>query len=211
MFLARTITMFVEALQSVFDADYPEDNLRDVSISVDFPLKQAAYPGLLVNFSTIGDIKSVGIGHVEYTDGESTIASAVREVFRWKFAGNLEVTVMALSSLERARMMDELVKTVAFGSEYNPLGDFRHSIENNDLIGMTMGFGAFTIGGFAETPGTPWGTDDVIYEATISMAANGEFVYDPNDRVLVPLSEVRLTTIMLDGDVDPTTTEPPWQ
>lgn len=89
-------------------------------------------------------------------------------------------------------MVDWLAKGIAFGlvGGGTPLSDFRETVEQNDLIGQNVIWEAFTISGFAETPGTPWGSDDVIYEASVTLTVEGEFAFSPSTEGLVPLSEI---------------------
>lgn len=209
MFYEPLLTLAVEALQSAFGESHPNEDFRGLPVNIEYPLDEISYPGFYINFTSTGDIRVAGIGHIEHTDPDEE-TGAVREVYRWVFAGVLEITICALSNLERARMIDELAKTVGFGTPEDNRGVFREVLEHNDLIGVAPVLGSFTLGGFAETPGTPWQTDDVIYEATLSMTLAGEVVLAPSDRALVPLAEVRYD-IRRDDEED--TTNPalgPW-
>lgn len=189
MYLEPTITLWIEAVKELFDDEFPYPDMKDISVHTEYPLDPASYPGLWVQFQPTQDVHNVGIGHVEMsTNSEGEPIKA----YRWKFDGLVEVTVAALSSLERVRMIDWLSKAIAFGLSEGttPLSDFRKKIEQNDLIGQTVIWEAFTISGFAETPGTPWGTDDVIYEATVTLTVEGEYAFSPDTVGLVALSEI---------------------
>ena len=188
MFLEKTTTIFVEAIEAAFDAEHPFEEMRDISVHTEYPIDEASYPGMWVNFVPGGDVRNVGIGHIEYymTD------AGLKEFYRWQFSGVLDIVVAALSSLERARMADWLAKTIAFGRPDGdgPLSDLRNYVDTNDWIGLRVIWEAFTLNGSAETPGTPWGTDDVVYEITLSLTVEGEVCMDPNTRTIVPLSAI---------------------
>lgn len=205
MYVEQMLTLAVEAWQNTFTEEHPNPEVRGIPVRVEWPLTEADYPCVWVNFVTTGDIRAVGLGHVEHSEGED----GVREVFRWAFEGVLETTVAALGNLERARLIDEVTKTIAFGTAHDNRGTFVQTLEHNDLIGVTPVYGAVSVGGFAETPGTPWQTDDVIYEATISMTIRGEVAFSPSDRVLVPLSDIRFLPYHEGVEPEPDPQEPP--
>ena len=189
MFVEKTLVIFAEAAKVLIDGEFPLPEMQDMTVHVDYPLDVAGYPGLWVSFVPNGEVRNVGIGHVEY----QSVPEGIVEAFRWQFSGVAEITVAALSSLERARMIDWLSKAIAFGhvNRPGPLSDFRNHVEHNDLIGLRVAWESFTVGGMAETPGTPWGSDDVIYEATVSLTVEGEYVFAPDtEEVLVPLSAI---------------------
>lgn len=191
MFLESTTTIFVEAMKLAFDAEHPFEDGRSLSVHTEYPLDEVSYPGFWVNFVPQGDVRNVGIGHIEYYSDDT----GDHRAFRWNFSGVCEITVAALSSLERARMVDWLVKTIAFGRPGDvsgPLVDFRQHVDTNDLIGLRVLWESFVVGGSAETPGTPWGGDDVVYEMTVSLSVEGEYLFDPDRAVLVPLSAIAL-------------------
>jgi hypothetical protein len=116
--------------------------------------------------------------------------SGFRFYKKWRFQGYATFTIVALSSLERDRLFDEFVKVIAFG-EVNPQrSTFRNVIDNNDLIAMNMDFDSIAIRGAAANMGTPWGTNDVIYEITAACQVLGEFTSDISTGELVNLSEI---------------------
>ena len=190
MFLVRTKTLLIEALQQTFDADYPDPDFRGLWVSMEYPIDQSNYPGIWVDFRPAPSVTSAGIGHVEFT--EPSESGAVRRFTRWRFGGQVTLTVVALTSLERDRLVDSLVGLIAFGLEGPATSEFRRTLETNDLIGLQCQWDQVDVGGTDETSGTPWGSDDVIYETTLTWDAIGEFVSSGTEGVLVPLSEIRL-------------------
>jgi hypothetical protein len=192
MFLQAVNTLLMEALQNTFDAEYPTADFRGLWVSMEYPADRANYPGIWVDFETTADLQIAGIGHTEYTVPEGRF-NVRRKTTRWRFAGMATFTVAAMTSLERARLADELVRVLAFGSEDPATSDFRSYIEHNDLIATQMQWDKFSLNGKAETPGTPWGTDDVIYEITVTVDCQGEFISDGTSGTLVPLSAIVIT------------------
>lgn len=199
MFIANTITAWYEAFTAVFDNDYPwHADLQDVQILTEYPLQEVNYPGIWIDFAPVGVAKNVGIGHVEYAE---TGTGGFTEVYRWQFGGQVEVTIGAMSNLERALLLDEVARVIAVSrADENNEGALRKSIHENDLIGMNVVWESFTISGLGETQGTPWGADDVIYEATISLEVSGEVILNPSTSELVPFSGV-----VFDVTTDPAT------
>lgn len=213
MYLVPVKTAVTEALRSVFTSTYPEPDFRSVNISIEYPVKEADYPGLWVQYEDTDDLVTAGIGHVEYV--ASNGGQSFTPVHRWKFKGVITITISALSSLERDRLYDEVVKVFAFGQENTDLRVFRDKIETNDLIGMNANFDDLRPFGDTAAAGTPWGTDEMLYEKSLSFDLIGEFIGDPNSATLVPLSSVQIIDYV-EGTTEPkfpnepgSTTAPP--
>lgn len=200
MYLKELKTLLTMAGRKVFDADYYEPDFRDLWVDIEFPAAEQAYPGLWVDFMPTQSLHTIGIGHVEYVDTDS---SHVRPYKRWVFQGNVSYTAVALSSLERDRLVDELVRVLAFGDENPQTEAFRQYIEDNPLLALNFDFDTIGVGGMAATPGTPWGTDDIVYEATITMECLGEFVSDSSTGELVRLTDIILEPYLPGQDPDP--------
>lgn len=175
-------------MRTVFDGNYPEADFRSVNVTLDYPMEPQNYPGIWIQFEDTDDMQKAGVNHIEVVVDDNGIQHAVT---RWRFAGNLIFTASALSSTERDRLFDEVVRVLAFtGVDATKAGNFKSLIENNDLIGIVPNYDILTPSGDAATPGTPWGSNEVIYEKTVSIAIIGEFVSDYTNNVLYPLSKV---------------------
>lgn len=189
MFVANVLTVWTEALKSILNSGNNEQSLRNIPVSTEFPMKAVDYPGLWLNFTLNGDVQNVGIGHVEYADTDQGTIT----LLRWHFGGLIEITLSALTNLERALLVDKISTAIAIARvDKNYEGNLRATVERSDLLGMIVTWESFHIGGFAETPGTPWETDEVVYEATISLSIEGECVLNPTTGVVVPLSAIRI-------------------
>lgn len=172
----------VSALRKTFDGNYPEEKLRDIRVSIEYPIQQQDYPSIWVDFEE-ATLQTAGIDHRE-EDEDGHL------VLRWRYEGHASYTIAAMSSLERDRIFDELVKILAFGRSAEHLSAFREYIESNDLIAMNFDFDQIEVSGNAATPGTPWETDEIIYESTLIMQVIGEFVTDVDTGNLIPLSKI---------------------
>lgn len=196
-YLRHVKTGLVVALRQTFDNQYPDERLRELLVSIEYPVQQQDYPSVWVNFTDTEPLVTAGIDHREYDEDDNP-------VLRWKFAGDATYTVAAMSSLERDRIYDELVRVMAFSRSHDYLSPFRDYIESNPFIAMNMNFDEIEILGDAAAPGTPWDTDEVLYEKTLSMHVMGEFVTSIADGNLV-----RLSKILIQGRVAPSTEDDP--
>jgi hypothetical protein len=202
MFVLPLKTLLTRSWREVFSVHHPTDDFKDLHVSIEFPIEEAAYPGIWVDFEPTAQLETAGIDHQEHVYDED--AEAWRVVQRWRFAGWATFTCTALSSGVRDRLFDEMVKVIAFGNQDPERSKFRDAIENNDLIGTDFDWDQIRISGFTATPGTPWGTNDVVYEATLNMECVGEFVSMPGLDTLVPLSGVEVVAYT-EEEGDPTT------
>jgi hypothetical protein len=186
-YLTHMKAIATKAMKSTLDGDYAEPDFRDIQVSLEYPVEQQSIPAVWVDFDPIGPLLPVGIGYEEFTAGPTTGAVAAT---RWSFAGNITYTVVAMTSLERDRLYDELVRTIAFGKYDSTRAVFRDTIEQDPLIEVQVNFDRIEQRGFAASPGTPWGTPDMMYEATLSVQSTGEFVSTTGSAELFPISRV---------------------
>jgi hypothetical protein len=203
MYLVPLKTLLTEALKRTFDSEYVNADFRDLHASIEFPMEPQHYPGIWVDYNPVGNLQIAGIDHIEYA--EPSPGGLSRRYTRWKFQGEASFTLVALSSLERDRLHDELVRVMAFGSEQDQTSEFRSYIEDNEFLAVNFDFDEISARSFASSLGTPWQTDDMIYEAEIAMECFGEFVSDGQTQTLVPLSAVQVIPRVL-GEAD--TTDP---
>jgi hypothetical protein len=80
---------------------------------------------------------------------------------------------------------------VAFGGQTPATKKFRTTIEQNEFLAMVANFDSLSINGMVATQGTPWESDEIIYEATVNLVVIGEFVSDLMGQ-LVPLKRIVL-------------------
>jgi hypothetical protein len=211
VYLQELKASLVKGWRETFDGSYialgpveTQTDFQNLWIDIEFPNKSEQYPSVWVDFAPVGDVENVGIGHKEYVLDDTVDPAVGRRVFRWKFQGSAQFTILALSSLERDRLYDELVRNIAFGSQSPQTSVYRSYIENNPLIATDFDWDQITTSGTSQSIGTPWGTDELIYETTLSVEVLGEFVSDESADALVPLADVLLEPYA------PTEPEPSW-
>jgi hypothetical protein len=200
MYLVKTKTLFVEGLTTTFDQFYPNVDFRNVHIGVEYPVDPQKYPSIWIDYEDTEDLVQAGISHIETVD---TDTNTVRAPFtRWRFQGYVSITVVAMTSLECDRLYDEVVRVVAFGGEDEVLGRFATYITTNGYIALTVNTDKLQPRGAAAAPGTPWSTDELMYERTINIEVIGEFIPDAATSTLVPLSKIlMLPEIDISGDL----------
>jgi hypothetical protein len=168
---------------------------------MEYPVDAQNYPSLWVDYDDTQPIVKAGVAHVEIADPNTGVT--VAPFTRWRFQGYVSITAVALTSLERDELFDEVVRVVAFGNEDTVVGRFKDAILTNDLIAATLNTDRIEARGSAAAPGTPWGTDELMYERSLNLELVGEFVPDPGSGTLVALSKIILQpTVILPGSSD---------
>ena len=190
-YLTYLKTMLVTAVEETFDEHYPVEQFRGVHCSIEYPVEPANYPGIWVDYEDGQELQIAGVDHYEKTEVRQD--GTIVKFTRWRFQGYVSFTVTALTSRERDALYDELVKVFAFGKEDPNRLRFRSYIEDNDFIAANIDFDQIAARGNAAAPGTPWGTDEIIYERTINLEIIGEFIADDSDGGLLPLSGFLIT------------------
>jgi hypothetical protein len=91
---------------------------------------------------------------------------------------------------------------MAFGGENAQTAEFRSYIEDNEFIAANFDFDQIDVRAITHAVGTPWGSDEVIYEATIAMEVVFEFVADHQTGTLIPITAIQVTHYA-DDEPDP--------
>jgi hypothetical protein len=197
MFLVQLKTSITVALREVFGPEYPVADFRGLPISIEFPYQEQQYPGVWVTWEPIGNISKAGIDNQVYGPPELTTQENPNIFFMYRFSGYSLYTIGALTSMQRDRLHDELVR-VFLMSGSPQVAAFRQYIEDNPYMNMNMDFDNVSVRGMAENQGTPWGTNEFIYEATLAIETVGEFISDQFFTSLVPLAAINSTGLSLD-------------
>lgn len=207
MYLTLTKSLVVTALRTVFASDTVNPNFADITVSIEYPLDRQSYPSVWVNYDDTDELMIASIDHREYVRDEEH--GELHEVTRWLFAGTVSLTVVALSSLERDALYDELVRIFAFARVEKQDPQFRNLIEVNDLIVLYVNWDELRPHGDAAAPGTPWGSEDeVIYERSLGFDVEGEFVSNWRTNTVVPLREIVVVGEPVNDDGTPTGLDP---
>jgi hypothetical protein len=181
-------TTAVQAVEQSFQARYPEPDpdggARGLFVSVEYPVEQAQYPAVWVDYEG-AELRTVGIAYTEQDASGNVFA-------RWRFAGHVTFTIVALSSNERDMVYDQLVALTAYAAQSAFPSMFRQVVEAAPLVASVWSFDSVEDRAAAAAPGTPWGTMDMIYERGFAIQVIGEFVSDPNTYELVRLSEIQV-------------------
>jgi hypothetical protein len=201
MYLTKLKTMVIEGLTTTFDQYYPEPDFQNVHISMEYPIDPQKYPSIWIDYEDTQDLIEAGIAHVEYVDPDTNTARA--PFTRWRFQGYISVTVVAMTSLERDRLYDEVVRVVAFGKGDPVVGRFTTYITTNGFIAMNMNTDKIQPRGSAAAPGTPWSTDELMYERTLNLEVIGEFIPDAQTNTLISLSQIVVLPETIDLSLDP--------
>ena len=198
--------MLVHAWRTTFDELYPVAAFRGLHVDIEYPVEPQQYPGIWVDFDDTAPLQIVGVDHSEVVITGTAPNQTINRYRRWKFGGYASFTAAAMTSLERDSLYDEMVRVLAFGGQAESTERFREFVEDNPLIGANFDFDQIEVKGNAAIPGTPWGTDEIIYERTLSVEVIGEFVSDAETGLLVPLSSILFDTpeVILPGQI-PTT------
>lgn len=187
-FLRTIKTTAVQAIQQSFEVSYPEPDQgggdRPLFVSIEYPVEEANYPAVWVDYEG-SELRTVGIAYTEQDAQGNAYA-------RWRFAGHVVFTMVALSSNERDMIYDQLIGVTAFAAQSDFPSRFRQVVENAPLIASVWSFDSVEDRPGAAAPGTPWNTMDVIYERGFAIQVIGEFVSDPNTTELVNLSEIEV-------------------
>ncbi len=194
MYLTPIKTLGIEAFQATFDDQYPTAEFQGLRTSLEYPIQSSYFPMVWTAYHDSAPIRRAGIAYVETAD---PVTGALTAPFaRWRFFGTLSFTCVALTSLECDRVYDEVVRVIAFGQEDPILGRFKGTFEENALIAATCQWDEVESTGDDAQPGTPWGTDEIVYERTLNLDLMGEFVPDPVANTLVPLSQIQVVPTM---------------
>lgn len=195
MFLVPLKTLLTDAMKVTFDEDYPVAQFQNLKVSIEFPIERTDFPSIWVDFEMAGQLQNAGVAHQELAVGNTTVGT----LSRWRFQGYAVFTIFAFTSLERDLLFDEVLKVLAFGKEVSATAVFRNYIENNDLIACNFDFDQVAMGQMSTTPGTPWGTDELMYEVSVRMECLGEFVSDGLQIIKVPLSKITVLPVEAPG------------
>jgi hypothetical protein len=190
MYLEPLKSAIVESLRRALDVAYVDADFTATWVGIEYPFDAAKYPGIWVTYDDRDTLKIASIDHTEYIVDH---LGAIHKTTRWTFSGTVTLTIVAMSSWERDRLYDQIVRVFAFSRVEDAPTAFRDTIENNDFIGVNVDWDELRPGGDSAAPGTPWGTDDeVIYEKSLSFDVIGEFVSSPSQTTLVNLSSIQV-------------------
>jgi len=184
-------TALVEALRPVFK-NHLDEKLRNTNVTIDFPKERQSYPSVVIKFYE-REISNAGVGHEEVLIDDDNNSWKFKHYF---YNGDVEFSILALSSLDRDLISDTLVQTIAMGN----LADYTNNFFNRiyppntsnipDSVGHYININSDKINGFGENQNpVPWNSeDDLIYQVSYRSSIWGEFYSLPAD---VPLDFIK--------------------
>ena len=190
--IETTKRAIVLSLRKAFD-NTEDQFLRRVSgnVEMEYPLEESKYPGVWIGFSfTKMQLASLDPEHYEEQPNGSKLHYSLGS-----FEGVVSLTILSLSSLERDRISDALVQTILFGRRHEVAATFYDDLENNDYVNISVQNGTVRPSGQNTTFGTPWGTEDTVYEDAYNFSIMGQFASRYEDYGLVNLREIRIVPI----------------
>lgn len=140
------------------------------TVGIEYPLQKGDYPYIMVEFEQT-KLSNIGIGHEEHSQDELDPAKAVTTK-RWTFAGSLKFSLFSLRAKERDELFDAVLSAVGVSDE------FKIKMGENEFIAMAVDTQTVEPGPQANSTGTPWGTDDLVYYMTMGFNVLGEFTSD---------------------------------
>lgn len=150
-----------------------------IHVDMEYPSAETKYPGVWVQFS-LRTIRTSGIGMGERLDEKGQYVQSK------SITGQVSLTLMAMSSLERDRIADRLIDILAFSrtgagttiGEYGPEEQFTPlyaAFDENPYISLTINSDELRPGGQSITVGAPWDETALVYEDNYSFDLQGEF------------------------------------
>jgi hypothetical protein len=172
----------VQGLRDSLSGTQLFDKSQKIYVSLDYPMEKIQYPGVWVQFS-VSKLNRAGIGH------EITTQVNGKWVFiqEWMVEGRVTLTIVALSSIERDRLADAIIVSLAFARPpdlvlTDPTQDtkenrgFITALDENPFIAVTLQLDTIIPGGQQVSQGTPWGDDAaLVYEDSYSFDLVGHF------------------------------------
>lgn len=112
---------------------------------------------------------------------------AYKLIRQGRFEASCMLQVLALTSMERDRMWDNLIKLLMMGRKQSATNNFFSTLDTYDLVGITIMEGSVRAIGDTIGQGTPWDPELLTYEAAVEFDMVGTFFADEYTEDLVPL------------------------
>lgn len=184
----------IAALRRALTGTSLSDETNKVHIDMEYPMVIEHYPGIWVQFS-FTSLEPSGMGHVTQDEDGNLIQ-------QWMFQGRVSLSLVALTSLERDKLADEIIMMFAFSTVpsqrvLDSSGVFRdepgvlyEAIRDNPHMNVTINTDTFRPMGQSVTVGVPWDPDRLAYEDGYSFEMIGEFQSVTDKQGAVRLSRI---------------------
>lgn len=178
---------FCRALEGYL-RDLPLTNrLRLEQVSYEYPIVRNQVPAIWVGF-TERQLEPVGVDTEEMSsypvfneDGSVTPIDPLTEISsftRWRFQGDISLTVVALTSVDRDELSDLLVEAVMLSTVTSTSG-LLGRLELDSTVTAKALWPLFKPIGESTSMGTPWGEDIPLYESSYKLPVLGEITSEP--------------------------------
>lgn len=175
-----------DALQDVF-SKHPDVQQRKTKVSLEFPLDLQKYPAIFITYDEKLQ-QNVGLGHIEYTEDDTP-----RYFKRWRFEGQINFNIYALTTQDRDMLGSTLINLLAFSDEIPEFTDFQREIYDSDFVSMTIMSDNVVTAGDQPPITADWsGGDELVYPKSYSVNVNGEFFTDPTTAQLIEINDIDL-------------------
>lgn len=163
----------VSAMRTVFSAEYPDPQLRELYVSTTFPLKREEFPAIILEYRE-NSVENAGVGHIEeiYDSNYNVVP-----LKHFRFDGSIAFKCYALSPLDIDILTDSVMELLAFGRLDSLMNRFFErvfeEVEDSAQISIHSDY-LSPLGEGTQT--TQWNSEDMlIYESGYSVACSGGF------------------------------------
>jgi len=185
MFVTAVKIATIEALVAGFNALNPTGNLPSNtsldltpnSVTIEYPLEEVAWPAIFVQFRPTS-VRWQGLSPDTYITASGVTISGSPAMTASRigyFEGNIDFQILAMHSEERDRLWDSVYNLVLMEGLSPASNAFYTSLNNNDLLGITLL--PTTVQGLGDTvaPGTPFSPEELTYETSLRVQCVGDF------------------------------------
>lgn len=102
-------TLVVSLRRALTDSGLSLNDTR-LHVDMEYPYEEASYPAAWIQFS-FTELMDSGLGHSQTIHDEEDKELEVRQ---WRYKGQVTITFMALSSLDRDRISDKFISIYSF-------------------------------------------------------------------------------------------------
>lgn len=198
-------TLVISLRRALTDSGLSLNDQR-LHVDMEYPFEEASYPAAWVQFS-FTDLIDSGLGHVQ----KVIVDDQEVDVRQWRYRGQVTITFMALSSLDRDRIADKFISVYAFSDvDYSGITSagssthFLQELASSPYVSLTLQSGTLRPRGQSTSVGVPWDPGQLVYEDSYNFNLEGEFqqVYIPGEGYKLRRIEVTPTHTTQFTDTD---------
>jgi len=186
------LTLNDKPLPRRITVEYPEESQDWPFILVQVRPSVVEWTGIMPDEVVDAANFSDSIDHSTTADSPAPDAPSYKLIRQGRFEATCMLQIFALSSEERDRIWDNLVKLIMMGRKRSATNNFYTTLENHDLVGLTIMEGSVDAVGDTISMGTPWDPELVSYEAAVQFSMLGTFYADEYTEDLVPLKSAKV-------------------